>query len=220
MRRLPAVAGLVLVLLGGCAGHGGRHVALAPHPVVTLDPTPDVAWRGIAHAEDRAVIDDLGARWQAALDRIARRYATRLKTEGALLEPGSALPLPQLPPGPYWCRLVRIGGQPGYVAYRPDRCEVAGDATGQSLTKQTGQSLPGGWLYSDDAATRLVFLGARRPDKDSAAPGYGTDGAQDIVGVVERVGPFRWRFVMPNSDTPGTIDVMELTPIAPPPGLG
>ena len=42
--------------------------------------------------------------------------------------------------------------------------------------------------------------------------GYGVEHDRDVVGVVERVGAFRWRLATPRDDGKG-IDVYELTPV-------
>lgn len=205
---------LVSLLLGACAAQREQaHVAA----VVTVDPPAQVAeWRGIATTADQNAIATLPRRWADARQVAERRFATRLRMEGPLLDPGVALPLPALSPGRYRCRLVRLGGELGYVTYKPDVCEVDGDDKRQSLTKQNGATLPGGWLYADEAPTRLVFLGASRPRPTEAAPGYGTAVGRDVSGVVERVDAFRWRFVVTSpSGKRGSLEIYELVPIAP-----
>ncbi|MGJ3649613.1 DUF4893 domain-containing protein [Sphingomonas sp. GlSt437] len=210
IRQLMLIAGAAAAL-GGCT----RHLSLVvqPSPAVTVEQMPSSAWRSIATPADQASIDRLAARWQAARALASRRFPSRLKAEGALLAADGAVPLPQLTPGPYWCRLIRIGGKGGYVTARPDRCDVAGDHQRQSLTKQDGASLPGGWLYSDDQPNRLIFLGATRLHQRDAAPGYGTDSSKDVIGVIERVGPFHWRFVIAGAQAPADeIVLYELFP--------
>ncbi|MGL4312834.1 MAG: DUF4893 domain-containing protein [Sphingomonas sp.] len=212
---MTALAGLA-----GCAHHPRLNTITQPPPlpgpkgVVTIDPPPSAAWRGIASTGDQLLIDALPERWQAALKVVARRYPTRLKAEGALLDPAAALPLPALTPGSYWCRSIRLGGSIGYATTRPNRCEVAGDDKRQSLTKQDGVSLPGGWLYRDDQPKRLVFLGAVRLRERDAAPGYGAVKGRDVTGVVERVAPFRWRFVITSpASRAGQLELYEILPV-------
>ena len=91
-------------------------------------------------------------------------------------------------------------------------CFVGGEADGRlSFNKQTGSDLPNGWLYADDS-DRYIFLGAQqhKPGENSLA--YGTDRARDIAGVVERVGPFKWRLVVPKTNAK-SLWVYELTPV-------
>jgi hypothetical protein len=181
---------------------------------VSIDPMPPAGWRGIASHQDQAAIDTLPQRWQTALDLAKRRFPTRLKAEGPLVDLAAARPWPQLTPGTYWCRRVRLGGTAGYVASRADRCDVGGDKDRQSLTKLEGAVLPGGWLYTDDKPNRLIFLGALRLRLSDAAPGYGTVAGRDVIGLIERVAPFRWRFVAVGAGTPqDQIELYDLQPL-------
>jgi len=41
---------------------------------------------------------------------------------------------------------------------------------------------------------------------------YGVDTRRDVVGFVERIGPQRWRLVMPRPHFESQLDVMELVP--------
>ena len=82
------------------------------------------------------------------------------------------------------------------------------------MTKQTGENLPGGWLHAD-SDRRLVFLGTLREKGETAAPPYGGAPARDIAGVVERVGPFRWRLVLTRAGKGALLDLYELVPVAP-----
>ena len=43
---------------------------------------------------------------------------------------------------------------------------------------------------------------------------YGDDPKRDMAGVFERVGPFRWRLVIPWPQSTSKLDVFELTPVA------
>lgn len=218
MRRLLFIS--LLLLLAGCAMHRGE-LRAGDHlvPVVSVDPAPvEAAWRTVATEVDRQAIDALDTRWTDALHNAARRYAARLRQEGPLLDPAAAQPLPAMPPGPYFCRLVRLGGRIGYATYPPDICYVDGDATRESFTKQDGSSLPGGWLYTDGDANRLVFLGTNRLRRDQPAPAYGDLPGREMAGVIERVAPFRWRLVLTRSlNSTAEIELFELVPIPPVP---
>lgn len=211
---------LIVVLLAGCrTPQSQQGMASRLAPVVTVDPLPPtMEWRRIATDADQSAIDALRRHWNSALDGAAGRHVSRLRAEGPLLDPAAAQPLPALPPGPYHCRLVRLGGRAGYATYKPDICYVDGDEERQSFTKQDGTSLPGGWLYADNDSKRLVFLGTNRLRRDEAAPGYGVLPGREVAGVVERVAPFRWRLVLtrPLSNA-AEIELYELTPFPPPP---
>jgi hypothetical protein len=41
---------------------------------------------------------------------------------------------------------------------------------------------------------------------------YGRDSERDVAGYVERIGPNRWRLIMPRPAFESVMDVMELVP--------
>lgn len=209
MLRTVAALAVLSVMLGGC-GTGARRVASVS--VMPPPPLPDPGWRGLASAADQLRIDGLAGQWQQALGAIPKARQALVTGEGALLDPKGALEAPDLTPGSYRCRLVRLGGPRGIASFKPDFCYVDGTADKKSFTKQTGENLPGGWLYSD-GAKRQVFLGTLRGRDVTIAPAYGGgQPAKDVVAVLERVAPFRWRMVVPRTDN-GTLDIYELVPV-------
>lgn len=218
---LPVILGIAMVL-AGCATTG-RPVAANEDAVPArangaASVTPVAEWRASATPDDNSAIDSIHQRWSAALAAADGRFGARLRAEGALLQPGAAQPLPSMPPGPYACRLIRLGGRIGFATYKPDNCYVDGDARHQSFTKQNGSSLPGGWLYPDAREDRLVFLGTNRLHREDIAPGYGALPGREVAGVVERVAPFRWRMVLSRPfSRDAAIELYELIPITPPP---
>lgn len=182
--------------------------------VVSSD-VPEPAWRTTIVQEDAAVLDTIGDLWRRHLTTARRASARQIDAEGALLAADAALEQPELPPGSYNCRVVRLGARAGprrLRSFPPFFCYVKGEAEGErSFTKQTGSDLPSGWLYPD-GASRYIFLGARQHGAGANDLRYGTDRARDLFGVVERVGPFRWRMALPTRGGDG-IDVYELTPV-------
>ncbi|MBB5987358.1 DUF4893 domain-containing protein [Sphingobium lignivorans] len=212
MKYLTALA--ALAALSACAS---RPAMVNAPPLPALEP-PRQGWRAIASEEDAARLDGLPRTWQAALEAAAK-FRRALAREGDLLAPEAARNHPAPPPGSYHCRLVKLG-QAGrreapYRGYPAFFCNVRGD-TNESLffTKQTGSELPSGWLHRDGEARRLILTGAKQPSGNGTSLVYGEDAASDLVGVVERIGPFRWRIVMPwRGETPG-LDIYELTPVA------
>ncbi len=202
---------MLVSLLAGCAVTPRR-----PSASVQIDVPHGPEWLSLATAQDQAAIAALGSAWINARAAIKGRAARRMAGEGALLDPDAALDLPALSPGPYRCRLVRLGGRRGFAIYPPDFCYVDGDRGGVSLTKQTGRNLPSGWLHAD-TQRRLVFLGTSRQPGEPAAPPYGKTPERDVVGVVERVGPLRWRLVLTKAGQGALLDVYELAPAAPDP---
>ncbi len=208
---MRAIILALAVGLAGCVGPPKGRL----RPVVALDPVPvDGLWRSVARDADQALVDDLAGRWARALESVPRRLAARVTAEGPLLDPKGAKAVHALPVGPYRCRLVRLGGQRGFVTFKPDFCYVDGDAERRSFTKQDGENLPGGWLYPD-SDTREVFLGGSRPRPADLPLPYGQSTDTDVVGIVERVAPFRWRLVLPKAKQGAVLDVYELVPALP-----
>jgi hypothetical protein len=132
-----------------------------------------------------------------------------LREEGDLLRADAGLAHPALPPGSYHCRSVVLR-RDAVERGKPFFCFV-GSETGErvSFTKQTGTALPGGWLYPE--ADRYVFLGARQRRAGDVSLAYGGDRTRDLIGVVERIGAFRWRLALSGT----AMEVYELTPVAP-----
>ena len=209
LRTLSLVA---LLPLAACAGQPKP----APLAAVSVAPEPPPsAWRGKALPEDAARIDAIDGTWRAALAEVSGRKRATLAQEGPLMQDMAALDHPALPPGAYKCRLVRVGegaGRGGVTSFPSFFCSVGGGGEdgALSLAKQTGSDLPAGWLHAD-GDKRYVFLGARQAKPGDTSLTYGTDRARDVAGVVERVGPFRWRLAVPKGDA--VLEVYELTPV-------
>jgi hypothetical protein len=83
----------------------------------------------------------------------------------------------------------------------------------QRLTKLGGSQRYVGLLFPGDAM-RQTFLGTLVLGDETRALQYGQDETRDIAGYVERVGPARWRLVMPEPHFESRLDVMELVPMA------
>lgn len=189
--------------------------ALLVPALAEAQPFRSSDWRKEARPADRARIDGLDAAWREGL-REARQggHAREIKALGALLDPAAGLARPQPTPGAYRCRTIKLGSQgtPAllpYVAYGYFRCRVELTPGGDlNLTKTTGSQRPVGTLLPD-GPRRLVFLGSLGLG-DDAAPGYGRGRETDLAGVVERVGPNRWRLVIPRPHAESDIDVIEL----------
>ena len=187
-------------------------------PGVSVVVEEPLEWEGIASTEDIARISRLAAAWEAALSEAGRRGHRRaISAEGDLLEPDAALPRPDPSPGSYRCRVVRLGGQdrsgPAFAAYKPFFCYVGVEGELLSLTKQTGSQRPAGFLYPDRDRKRLIFLGTLALAGDEAPAAYGEDEKKNLIGVVERIAPFRFRLVIPGSGQESILDVIELVPV-------
>jgi hypothetical protein len=206
---------LSALLLPGCAAlepEAGPRAARAPS-------AERPGWTGIAEADDLGRLQRLDSAWASALsDARAARLAGRVAAEGELLEPGAALPRPAPPPGSYRCRLLKLGRHGGagraLTAHPSYFCHVGDAGELLAFTKQTGSERPGGYLYPDQQGSRLVFLGALARGRE-AVPAYGEQKERDLIGIVERIAPFRWRLVLPWPRSGATIEVMELVPALP-----
>lgn len=203
--RSRAFLALVPLLSAGCAKDGGAASAPAP-----------AGWRSVATVADRDRMRDWRTAWMKALAQAkAAGHAEAIRAEGALLQPDAALADPAPPPGPYRCRITKLGAKgPGlldYVAYPAFACRVSTEGDMLSLAKIDGSQRPVGLLFPADAQ-RLVFLGTLMLSDERAAQQYGRDPERDMAGALERIGPRRWRLVLPYPHFESTLDVMELMP--------
>ena len=211
-RGLSPMAALPL-LLAGCGGRmppAAASAAVSPAKPVTVPDAP--AWRAVAMPLDVPRIQALPEALARARAAVPKRLATRLSAQGAVVDPGAAQLMPQMPPGSYYCRLVRFGGVGRFRAFPPDFCYVDVSPQGMSFTKQTGTTLPEGYFHPD-TDRRLVFLGTSRTIGEKRGRAYGQDPATDQVGIVERVAPFRWRLLLGRPGQGATLDMYELVPV-------
>mgnify|MGYP003585269188 CR=1 FL=1 len=203
--RSVLFATLVSCVLAGCASQRTATIASVSQVEIIDD---DGAGQVIRPA-DPARIDALPAIWRAAWGQSS---GAARSAEGALLEPGAALDHPELSPGSYNCRVIRLGRRAGTRRMRsfPTHfCHVGAANGGLNFTKQTGSDLPAGHLYKTEK--RYTFVGALQRAHGDNSLVYGTDQACDVAGGVERVGPFRWRMVVPMGEQ--DLDILELTPV-------
>jgi hypothetical protein len=183
-------------------------------PVQVEEPP---AWHEIAATADVDHIRDIGAAWTDGLAAArADGFARRIAAEGVLLEPRAALPRPAPTPGAYLCRLVRLGApnrsEPSFAAFRPFYCFVGVGADGRlSITKSEGSARPAGYLWDDERPDRMIFLGALASGA-GRVPAYGDDPARDVAGTFERIGPFRWRLVIPWPASGAAAEIFEMEP--------
>jgi hypothetical protein len=214
-------AGLVALLaLAGCTT---APIEQTVRPVVTAElPTKADLWKGVATAADQKRIGGLGLAWQEALAEAQKSNPRDVDIEGALLKPRTALPRPAPTPGSYHCRLIKLGrvnGKgPAFEKFKPFFCyvEVEGDLL--TIVKQTGSQRPAGRLWEDDRPDRLIFLGSVALGNEEQPRAYAEDAQRDMAGVFERIGPFRWRLVIPWPQNTSKLDVFELRPVELQPG--
>ena len=176
------------------------------------------AWRSIATAEDRTRIRDWRSAWVEGLRQArAAGHGPAIAGEGALLQPDAALAGAALPDGSYRCRVTKLGSQGtgglAYVAYPAFECRVRAEGGLQHFAKLSGSQRPVGHVYPDGHARR-VFLGTLILGDERMAMRYGQDRDRDVAGVVERIGPRRWRLVLPYPRFESKVDVVELVPVS------
>ena len=196
---VATISGTVLLALAGCTAGGGSE---RPRPLITAEPqTKADVWEGIATAADKSRIARLGLAWREALQEARRTSERDVDAEGALLRPRAALPRPAPTPGSYYCRLIKLGKAEAKAAafekFKPFFCyvEVEGDLL--TIVKQTGSQRPAGRLWEDDKPDRLIFLGSLALGDEQQPLAYAEDPKRDMACVLERIGPFRWRLVIP-----------------------
>ncbi len=192
-----------------------------PHAVPQVEVGPPLksdAWKQVATAADEDRIARLGLAWQEAIADARKGYADEIRKEGVLLKPRSSLPRPAPTPGSYFCRLIKLGKatpkSKAYESFKPFFCyvEVEGDLL--TIVKQTGSQRPAGRLWEDDDPTRLIFLGSLALGDEQQPLAYGDNPKRDMAGVLDRIGPFKWRLMIPWPQSTSKLDVFELTPVA------
>ena len=178
---------------------------------------PATNWRAVATEQDRDRLRDWRTSFTSALAAArASGHSAEIAKEGALLDPDSAIGGP-IPNGSYRCRVIKVGaksqGMLDYVAYPYFRCEVRQKGAVQSFAKLNGSQRQVGIVFPNDQL-RQVFLGTLMLGDEGRAMEYGVDPGRDVAGFIERLGPQRWRLVMPYPNFESQIDVMELVPAA------
>jgi hypothetical protein len=173
-------------------------------------------WRQVATANDRKRLRD----WRSAFVEglaAARKsgYGAEIAREGALIDPDAALTGGPIPNGSFACRVIKLGAKsPGmldYVNYPPFVCRIQQERDLQGFAKLTGSQRPVGLIFPGDAL-RQIFLGTLVLGDEREARQYGQDETRDLAGFVERIGPNRWRLVMPSPAFESRIDIIELVP--------
>ncbi|MEO8454304.1 MAG: DUF4893 domain-containing protein [Sphingomicrobium sp.] len=211
-----ALTGLALIG-GGCATK--PPVPAGAHPMVVVPPPlKSDAWRSVATDADRDRIARLDSAWQQALTEAGKSFSGEIRKEGDLLKPRAALPRPAPTPGSYNCRLIKLGQATpktrAYESFKPFFCYVEVEDNLLTIVKQTGSQRPAGRLWEDDDPNRLIFLGSLALGNEDQPLAYGDDPKRNMAGVFQRIGPFRWRLVIPWPQSTSKLDVFELTPVA------
>ncbi len=217
-RKCAALAATAaLVFAAGCETKPKPPPGLTPSVQVGAPLKSDV-WKQVATDADESRLARLGLAWQEALDDAKKSNGADVRREGKLLVPRAALARPAPTPGSYNCRLIKLGKATAkskpYESFKPFFCYVEVEDELLTIVKQTGSQRPAGRLWEDDEPTRLVFLGSLALGDEQQPVAYGDDPKRDMAGVFERIGPFRWRLVIPWPQSTSKLDVFELTPVA------
>ena len=201
--------------LAAIATLGLAACAAVPKDTPTFTAT-SADWRAVATATDRARLRDWRTAFTTALGQARKAgHAADIAREGRLLEPDAAVGPVPIPNGAYRCRVIKVGtksqGLLDYIAYPAFDCRISQEGQLQSLTKLTGSQRQVGLLFAADPR-RQVFLGTLVLGDELRAMQYGRDPDRNLAGWVERVGPARWRLILPYPRYESTIDVVELIP--------
>jgi hypothetical protein len=181
-----------------------------------LIPRYTVAYKEVISENDRVRLRDWRKTFEAGLAQARTAgHSAEIAHEGALLDPDAAVAAPAIPNGMYRCRVIKLGAKdPGnldYASYGPFTCRVRQDRALQRLGKLNGPQRYVGLIFPGDAI-RNVFLGTLVLADETRALQYGQDQQRDVAGYVERIGPARWRLVMPQPHFESRFDIMELVP--------
>jgi len=192
--------------------------AAAPAAAQVVEAPADASWRSVATEDDRGRLRRWRDAWMEAIAQVrAGENAAQIERGGALFEPDTSLADPAPPPGDYDCRTIKLGTPQGnlldYVAYPSFRCRLRMEGGRLQLTKLSGSQRPVGAIFADNGR-RMIFLGTLMLGDETRALRYGRDRERDLVGVIERIGPRRWRIAFPYPHFESLLDVIELVPRA------
>jgi len=171
-------------------------------------------WRAVATSADRVKLREWRTAFIEGLREARTTNAAEVSAEGALLDPDAALGGP-IPNGEYRCRVIKLGSQSAgllsYIAYPGFACRVRQEQAVQGFAKMSGSQRPVGLIFPNDPL-RQVFLGTLVLGDETRAMQYGSDPDRDVAAFVERIGPARWRMIIPRPAFESKTDVIELVP--------
>jgi hypothetical protein len=173
------------------------------------------AWREVVTSNDRERLMNWRSSFVTALNAAKASHSAEIAREGPLLEPDAALPNPAIPSGIYRCRVIKLGAKTSenlpFLELPPAPCRVKPERDLTRMSKLGGSQRYLGLIFPGDAV-RQVFLGTLVLQDERRALQYGQDEQRDVAGYVERIGPNRWRLLMPQPHFESQFDVMELVP--------
>jgi hypothetical protein len=202
-----ALLATLAILIGGCG---------VLQQSSGLIPRWTTAYRQVISDNDRIRLRDWRASFEGGLAAARKAgHSAEIDREGPLLDPDAALAGPAMRNGMYHCRVIKLGAKdPGnldFASYGGFTCRVRQERALQRLSKLSGAQRYVGLIFPGDAI-RNVFLGTLAFADETRVLQYGQDEQRDVAGYVERIGPNRWRLVMPQPHFESRIDVMELVP--------
>ena len=203
--RLPLLLALAVATCG---------CTLVEQPTRML-PQETRNWRVVASASDRERLRDWRSTFVKAVAAARRANSAEVAREGALLQPDAALGGGPIPNGSYRCRVIKLGaksqGMLDYVSYPAFQCRITPENGLQKFRKLSGSQRQVGIIFPGEPL-RQVFLGTVALGDELGALQYGLDETRNVAGFVERIGPGRWRLIMPRPYFESQLDVMELVP--------
>jgi len=181
-----------------------------------LIPRYTTAYKQVISESDRVRLRDWRKSFESGLAAARKAgHQADIAREGVLLDPEAAAATPAIPNGMYRCRVIKLGakdrGNLDYASYPGFTCRVKQERALQRLGKLSGPQRFVGLIFPGDSI-RNVFLGTLVFADERRALQYGQDEQRDVAGYVERVGPNRWRLVMPAPHFESQLDVVELVP--------
>ncbi len=198
---------LVLLALPVAACSKNR---IAPASLVPTD------WKAVVTPSDMDRIRNWRTAFVKAVEDARRRGSgAGVTAEGNLLDPDAALGPPGPPPGQYQCRVIKLGGKmmAALVAYPATSCTLTTEGDVIGFARTGGVQRPVGLIFPGDGP-RQIFLGTMMLGDERRALEYGRDATRDMAGAVERIGPNRWRLILPYPRMESMMDVIELVPIS------
>jgi hypothetical protein len=206
MRVAPILLGLVA--LAGCN---------AIRQSTSMFPNRSRDWRHVATGDDQQRLRDWRSAFVAALTAARRSgHGAEIDRQGALLQPDAALAGGSVPDGLFRCRMIRVGAKTAadlaYATGSWSPCRASREGSVHGFVVLGGPQRVMGLIFAGDP-TRDVFLGTLMLPDESRAMQYGADQKRDMAGYIERIGPARWRLVLPAPHFGSLLEVVELVPL-------
>jgi hypothetical protein len=111
--------------------------------------------------------------------------------------------------------VIKLGGKGSlmadYVVYPAYPCTITAEGEVMGFAKSVGSQRPIGLFFPVDNR-RMIFLGTMMLGDERRPMEYGRDSTRDMAGAFERVGPNRWRLILPRPHFESMMDVIELVP--------